>query len=1014
MLQKQSVNINFAQGLDTKTDPWQVAAGKFLSLENSVFTKGGQLQKRNGYASLAALPYASSYLTTFNNDLTAVGEQIQALVPGIGSWVYKGAMSQIQIEAAPLVKNSLNQIQCDSAIAANNLVCTVYTEKNSSTLSYKYVISDLSTGQNVVAPTLLSDADATYGTPRVFLLGKYFVILYTALVSGVYKLKYLAVNSITFETSTDIVASTYTPATTVAFDGVVYNNELYIAYNGAAATGIKVVSLNAQLALSSTINPDSAHSATMFAMAVSEDQNVVWVAYYNSATNNGYAVGLSPQLDVLRAATQVISSTAVLNLTCYGVPGGQTSAKIIFEVNNNYTYDATIPTHYLKAVTINQTGTVKPSTVFVRSVGLAGKAFVVSGKAYIPAVYQSPYQPTFFILNDNGSAVAKLAYQNAGGYLINGLPSVSVIDSVARFPYLYKDTIAPVNKNINVPAGSQVAGVYAQLGINLASAIFGAQPQSVEIGSNLNLTGGITWAYDGYQITEQNFFLYPESIKATASTSGGNMDVSETFYYAVTYEWSDNQGNIFRSAPSVPLVVPPKGGSSTGSVTLEIPTLRLTYKTDVKICVYRWCTSQQTFYQTIANYLTAPTLNNPAVDYVTVVDTLADSSIVGNPILYTTGGVVENIGPPAFSNLFLYDDRVWGISAEDPNLLWYSKQVIEATPVEMSDLFTMYVAPSLGAQGPSGDLQCGFPMDDKAILFKKASISYFNGSGPDNTGANSQYSQPILITSTLGCSNAQSIVFMPNGLMFEFSSEAGNQIWLLGRDLSTVYIGAAVEELTKNATIQSAVNIPGTNQVRFTLSTGITLMYDYYYQQWGTFTGVPAVSSTLYQGLHTYLNASGLVFQESPEQYLDGTVPVTMSFTTSWLNIAGLQGYQRSYFFYLLGKYYSPHKLLVEVAYDYNDAPVQGSLILPLNYSPAYGESNPYGQELLYGGNSAVENWRVFLSRQRCSSIQISMTEYFDPSLGQPAGAGLTLSGLNLVVAAKKSFRPQSASTSVG
>ena len=83
----------------------------------------------------------------------------------------------------------------------------------------------------------------------------------------------------------------------------------------------------------------------------------------------------------------------------------------------------------------------------------------------------------------------------------------------------------------------------------------------------------------------------------------------------------------------------------------------------------------------------------------------------------------------------------------------------------------------------------------------------------------------------------------PQGLMFEFASEAGNQIWTLGRDLSTQYTGAPVEGLTTNATVKSAVNVPGTNQVRFTLDTGITLMYDYYYQQWGTFVNIPAISS---------------------------------------------------------------------------------------------------------------------------------------------------------------------------
>ena len=40
--------------------------------------------------------------------------------------------------------------------------------------------------------------------------------------------------------------------------------------------------------------------------------------------------------------------------------------------------------------------------------------------------------------------------------------------------------------------------------------------------------------------------------------------------------------------------------------------------------------------------------------------------------------------------------------------------------------------------------------------------------------------------------------------------------------------------------------------------------------------------------------------------------------------------------------------------------------------------------------------------------------EVFDGTFDVPAGQGLTLSGLNLVVAIKKGFKPQSAATSAG
>lgn len=1025
MLQKQNLNINFAQGLDTKTDPFQVQPGKFLELKNTIFTKGGLLKKRNGYGQLPTLPESASYSTTFNGDLTVVGSSIQVLSSGTDQWVNKGKIQPLELSTLPLIRNNLNQTQVDSAIAANGSVCTVFTETNGSINSFKYVIADSISGQNIVAPTVISAAEPTYGAPRVFLLGNYFVIVYTSIVTAVYHLDYIAINTSnpTIVTSPVTISTSYTPSTRVNFDGVVLNDSLYFAWNGASSSGIKMAYLTASLSLSSVINPDASHVATIMSVCADTVNNVVWASYYNSGSSTGYSLAVSSQLALLaHFPTQIISSGTILNIASVAASG---VATVFYETSNTAT---SIQTNFVSSVTVTQsTGVVSSPVVVLRSVGLASKAFFVDGTIYFLSAYSSTYQPTYFLVNGSLSrssspnVIAKLAYENGGGYLATGLPSVSVSETTAFIPYLIKDLVQALSDS-NSEGTAVVGGVYSQTGINIASFNIGSQGVlSSEIGSNLNINGGFLWAYDGYSVVEQGFHLFPDSVQSTATATTGGSLAAQIYYYQVTYEWTDNQGNAFRSAGSIPVLKDISSSvTATNTITLVIPTLRVTAKVSnaVKIVVYRWSTAQQTFYQTTS--ISVPTLNSTTADSVTYVDTHSDASILGNNILYTTGGVIENIGGSAFKNTFLFDDRLFGIYAEDPNLIGFSKQVIESTPVEMSDLLTIYVAPNIGAQGPSGPLNCGFPMDDKAILFKSSSILYINGSGPDNTGANSQYSQPIFVTSTVGCSNQKSIVLIPSGLMFEFQSEAGNQIWLLGRDLSTQYIGAPVESLTSGATVQSAVNIPGTNQVRFTMSSGVTLMYDYYYGQWGTFVNVPATSSTLYQGLHTYINDSGQVFQESPGVYLDGSRPVLMGFTTSWLNLAGLQGYLRSYFFYLLGKYITPFKLVCSIAYDYNPSPTQSTTITPTNFAPYYGgaESNGqdtvYGQDSPYGGPGDILNWRVFLSKQRCSSFQISIQEYYDSSFGVTAGEGLTLSGINLVYALKKGFRPISSAQSAG
>lgn len=1005
-LQKQAVPINFSMGIDTKSDPKQLQIGKFVSLKNSVFSKAGVLNKRNGYQQLASLPDATSkVVTTFNGGLTALGPNLQALSASTNQWYNKGSFNSCDLETMSLVRSSTNQTQADSAVAPNGLICTVFTDVGPSSTTYKYVIADVATGQNVMAPTVIPVSSGTVtGSPRVFVLDKYFVIVFTNIVTATPHLQYVAI-ALTAPTAIAAqanITSQYTNSSTVNWDGIVINNNLYLAWNGSDVGGaIRMMYLDHTLAQSATAT-FTGHVATILSVTAdyTTPSPVIWVSFYDSVSSTGWVFAVNQILGTVLAQTALITAETVLNIT--------SSAKnmvlsVFYEIDNAYSYDSAIKTHYINTKTVTQAGVVSSSSVVARSVGLASKSFIIGSSIYMLGVYSTSFQPTYFLINSSGKVIAKLAYSNASGYFILGLPSVTVTDTKAQVSFLIKDLIESVNKTQGV---ANTAGVYSQTGVSLSSfTLPGEDIISSEIGSNLNLSGGFLWGYDGYSITEQGFHLWPDNIKVTTSGAGGVITAQQYFYIAV-YEWTDNQGNIFRSAPSIPFSITTTG--ATSSNTINVPTLRLTYKTSnpLKIVIYRWSTAQQNYYQVTS--ITAPVLNSTTTDSVAFVDTLADSSILGNSLLYTTGGVIENIAAPATSTMTLFKSRLFIVDSEDRNLLWYSKQVIESTPVEMSDLFTIFVAPTAAAQGATGPITSLSALDDKLIIFKKDAIYYITGNGPDNTGANNDFSEPVFITGSVGCDNQQSIVMMPQGLMFQ--SDKG--IWLLGRDLSTTYIGAPVEAYNDDIALSSET-IPGTNQVRFTLDSGITLMYDYFYQQWGTFVNIPATSSTLYQDLHTYINSFGQVFQENIGTYIDGSKPVLMSFTTGWLNLAGLQGFQRAYYFYVLGDYISPHKLNLGIAYDYNPTITQLTTVLPDNYDGFYGDYPIYGSSEFYS-KSQVEQERIFLEKQKCQAFQITFTESYDNQFGGMPGAGLTMSGLSLVLGIKKSYVPIASVHSAG
>lgn len=1004
-LTKTTVPINFNNGLDTKSDNKQVEIGKFLTLQNSVFDVTGRLTKRNGYPKITELPNSDqTTLTTLNNTLLATGSHLYAFSEPTNQWFQKGSIQPVQLSVQSLVRSSTGQTTADIAVSDTGLACLAFIDASAG----YYVITDTTTGQQVVARTALP-ASAT--NPRTFVLGRYFIITFLATVAAAPHLQYIAIpiaNPSTPRTAADI--STNVSSLTAGYDAVVTNNSLYLAWNNSSSD-VRITFLSSTLVVNTAVNLTTA-AADLMSVTADAANSRIYATWWDSAGQDGYTASFSTNLVQVLSPTVIFAGKVISEITTVCENGLLT---VFYQNTNNYNttgaYPNTVRTDYITKNTVTAAGVVGTPAIILRSVGLASKAFTdADGNIYLIAAYGETNQPTYFLIDSSGSIYMRLAYANAGGYASTQvLPTVNVIDNTYYFPYLIKDFLATVNKGTALPTGTPVNTIYTQTGVNLATFTINDEGQySSEIASALHLTGGQLWEYDGVKPVEHGFHVWPENVASTTATGSGGL-VAQSYYYVFCYEWTDNQGNLHRSAPSIPLKQTTTTASSTN--TLYIPTLRLTYKitpNPVRIVGYRYSTAQPVYYQFTS--ITSPTANSTTVDYVTITDAAADSAILGQTLLYTTGGVIENIAAPASIHSTMFKNRLFLIDAEDQNLLWYSKQVIQNTPVEMSDLLTIYVAPSTGAQGSTGPMTAIAAMDDKLIIFKRSGIYYETGIGPDVTGANNDFTDPVYVTSPVGCINPNSIVLMPNGLMFQ--SEKG--LWLLGRDLNTTYIGAPVEAFN-GYTVRSATAIPDTTQVRLVLENNITLMYDYYRDQWGVFTNTAAISATLFNRKHTYLNSFGQVLQETPGSYVDGSRPVLLSFTTSWISLAGLQGYERFYYLHLLGTYKSPFKLNAQIAYDFNPNPTQATLILPDNYTANWGDEALWGSGGSWGGSEGnVFTARLFPERQKCDSFQLTITEVYDPAYGVAPGEGLNLSGLALTIGVKKATRTSRAGKSFG
>ena len=989
-LQKQNVSISLAGGIDTKQDPKQVMGlpsqgssgqsipGKLLTLENGIFTSTNRIKKRFGYADLNnAIENSASSITqglgisTYKGELIEfTGEQIYSYSESITKWSAKGPATSLNITANEVIRNSYQQTVADSTIHSSGL--QVFTWEDSSG-GAKYAVIDSLTGQTIVQNQTLS---ATGIKPKPLSIGAHILLLYIDTTDN--KIKYRAIAALTPSLigSAVTVVSTL-DATNKNYDACVTNDRVFIAFNNndGGAGGISIVYINSFLSISATRDTTGENADSCITVFEDPTNQEVWVAYHNG-TQFKYFIrnyNLSPTL-ILAPTLIEANSNTILNVAGRADAG---SGEIFYTQTAAATYNALIRRAYLTNL-----GVVSGVGEFVRSVGLSSKPFAYNGVTYVAVVHDSVLQPTYFMINDSQEIVAKFTASVAGGLPTRNILPEAINFDTSKFllPVLQKDLLTTTE-----------GAIYTQTGVSEVTFDFNASNTffTSELGENLHITGGILSMYDGVSVVEHNFHLYPENVTASTSSSGGSIPAGQ-FQYSITYEWTDNQGQTHLSAPSVPTQIT-TGGGSNSSNTLTIPTLRLTAKvpprSPVVIGIYRTEADGTIFYK--ISSITSPLFNDTSVNTVSYVDTLSDTAILAKPLLYTTGGVVENIAAPATNLLTTYKNRIVLVPSENPLSFWYSKETVPGVPVEFSDVFVQ----NIDQRG--GDITAIAVLDDKLILFKEASIFFTNGDGPDAAGGGGSFSPAQLITTDGGCTDSKSVVLTPYGLMYK----SAKGIYLLDRSLQLSYVGSDVEGYNSD-TITSAALVANTNQVRFCLNSGVALVFDYYFRQWSVFTNINAVDTVIFQDQFTYLRANGLIAKETPGIYSDNNEFIKLKIVTAWLSFAGLQAFQRVYKLLMLGEYNSPHRLYVQVAYDFNPYATQEQYInaTQLMNIQNYGDVSPYGSEDVYGGQYPRYQFRLNLARQKCETIQFSIEDTQSSNFGE----GLSLSALGFEVGVKK------------
>jgi hypothetical protein len=940
-LSKGAASFQFRGGIQRKSDEKTVPATQLLLLENGVFTKGTSIAKRNGYDALGLAIDGTTSTLTDPIQLGKRGEELIAFTrtgcyshqPGADRWGDVGTVFSVIGADRPVVRTGTEQTMPDHATSDG---VTVYAWEDSRGGVY-YTVTDEVSGRVHVAAT---QADANGLSPRCLAVGDVLHIYYANATRG-----YIYV--IVVEPGSP--SATLTPA--ILVEDLDVTNPVYdacatsragtpalIAWHESATTNIRIGYVDAPGALGSpSTGHPSVHRETSEVMHATSP---IAVAYTDDAGSgvDGFALAFgnaTTGFPILRYSTG--SSSVPIARTSTSFVGDP----LVDPQRIALAYEATGTGNVWAAV---EEAAVVPSNRFcmvvdildgtatyVRSVGLASRAWSTADRADVFAyfVHDTTYFNVYLALrlSDFVCVARSLPGLASDAPARKHLPSVHVADDVATL-------VLPYNERLLAENNDQ----FTETGIRLVTLDFDSDDshQHAQLGRGLYLAGACPQHYDGRQWTEQGFHVGPEMI-ATSNGTGGSLTASTTYLYRAWYEWTDAQGEIHRGPVSFGTTVTMAGGED--EVTLTLPTLRVTKKQNVRICVARSeaaktgrtaslfrVTSSDPSTVGAANGYVA---NDTSADTVSFNDRMSDVTLATQEPLYTNGGLLSN-DPCALGNVMAVGkSRIFATDPSDGNAIRFSQSLDEGYGVE----FTPELVTKCDPFG--GDVTALAVQDGEVIAWKRGAIFSFNGDGPLANGdtATSGFSSPRLVSSDVGCTEPDSIVLTPNGHIFK--SEKG--LYLIDRSGQVSYVGAPAEAF--NAQRVTAANIlPGRSSIVFLTDDGTTLLYDYLFGQWSTFTNHLGLDAHVIDGVYHYLRTDGRVFKETPGAYSDAGQRIALRLETAWIHVAeALQGFQRFWNLLLLGTWISAHQLRIQHRTNYS-----GSWSDP-RYLDATGEATSTG-----------------------------------------------------------------------
>lgn len=937
-LDKRKLTVPLGGGLATNFDDKLLPNGKLLSLQNSRAARTGETVKRTGTGVLGTgllgttdvLPeaWAMGTLGGCLVSFSVVGDHPANMYsPTALQWATDATNGPIKtgrrgsIVATPARVTGVGHY-ADMATASGYYFIAARGGP-SGTETVVETIIDIATGAKV--------AERTYtDVTSVFNLGVRVVNGYAVFVrdTTANDLKFDAwqISNLDAGPTTQTFATTTGSTRTQTFDLLVKDaTTISVVYTDG--TNAQAVDFVPSLGTTSGWTPKDSAAAN-----IPVGDSIAWMQDFGAAgkialvVQSGAAVGVKVHWDIptVGVTRQAVSSYVMdaATTTSANVAGYTRGSSATGEFT--VLYDNT--SGPMKAAT-RTGGVIFSGGTYYFGVAMRSRPWQQGSSYYIIGEFNSTTQTTRYVLQLPPSGAATTATPLAITQVRTGLPTGPLSSSVnpSADTWVSANTVQvklPSNPTGYAPSDTGIETL--TVSFKQASDTTTGAPREA-IGS-LFAPGGALGQFDGSTYAEAGFAYYPEQPTLTPNAGGAN-----TYWYKLVYSYSDASGRLWRSADSIAKSTATAaviGGG--GSVTVACPTLRLTGRSDVTIEVYRGALNDSVTFQkigTVANSVTVDTVNFP--------DAVTDATLASGEFLYTNGATgskpLANDAIPGFTSIAIANNRLFGISADDPSVIWASNKFVDGQGLRFSEQTRVTIRDQ---HGPIYAL-AAMP-DGRVLAFKSDAVYVISGDGPNPVGQGS-YSVSIVAIG-LGTTNPRSVVETGQGAMFQ-STSTRSGIYRIGLSLGEEYIGAPVQRYTGSPVekIVGAVLVPSKQEVRFyqtrLTSSSRVLVMDLVTGIWNidTMADIPTAATAYGDGAAYYGTVNNdAVITDSTSLYTDLGAAYEHMLETPWVKLAELKGYARTYRIKGVGETVGTHTLTIALYKNFDtSAPFVTQVVTP-------------------------------------------------------------------------------------